>query len=370
MKVLLTIADLDGAMGGPQVLVTRLASALVEAGAAVSLMHGNKPGSNSLAVPEGVKAHSLPWQPNPWRRYRAFRAAVIETIREDGIEVVHDHGLWLPENAGSAAGAAAQRRPWIVQPCGMLQSWSLAQQRGKKRVAWALYQRRCLASASAVIAASASEARDTSARLPIAKPLHCVAHGVDQPVLDGAARQRQAVFLGRLHPVKQVDVLLAAWAALRPEGWTLQIAGGGEPDDVAALHAQAASLGLVEPAVRFLGPVHGEAKRALLAGSQLFLQPSQQENFGLAVAEALAHGLPALTTRAMPWSALPGAGCGWSVASNADAVTAALREALSLSPATLATMGEKARRFASQFSWAETARQTLAVYASAQQRQS
>ena len=315
MRLLLTIPDLAAAAGGPPVLVTRLAAALHADGDTVQLLFGERPGQPSLSIPDGVIAQSLPWQPNPWRRYRQFAAAVNRLSRQHDIEVVHDHGLWLPENAASASAARAAGRPWICQPCGMLQDWSVQQQRQKKRLAWALYQRRLLGSASALIAASPEEARETTARLPQTLPIHCVGHGVDLPALEATARQRHAVFLGRLHPVKQVDVLLKVWAALPPSDWQLLIAGGGEPAYEAQLRAQATALKL-DDSVRFLGPVHGEDKRTLLASSQLFLQPSQQENFGLAVLEALAHGLPALTTQAMPWSALPGAGCGWSVGSD------------------------------------------------------
>ncbi len=364
MRLLLTIPDLDAAMGGPPVLVTRLAAALHAGGDQVHLMHSKKPGCESLRVPAGVTAEALPWQRSPWRRYRQFRAAVMQTIRRHDIELVHDHGLWLPENAASASAAQAAARPWVAQPCGMLQAWSLSQQRAKKRLAWVIYQRRLLAGASALIAASPAEAEETAASLPPHLAMHCIPHGVDQPMLGDAPRQRQAVFLGRLHPVKQINVLLDAWATLAPRDWTLAIAGGGEPDYEAALKAQAAALKLSER-VRFLGPVSGEAKRALLAESQLFLQPSQQENFGLAVAEALAHGLPALTTRAMPWSALVDAGCGWSVARDAAAITEGLRSALALPPETLATMGAAARRFAARFSWPETARLTRLAYQAA-----
>lgn len=361
MRVLLTIPDLTAAAGGPSVLVTRLAAALHAEGDTVQLLFGERPGQASVPIPAGMTAVCLPWQANPWRRYRQFGAAVSRLIREHDIEVLHDHGLWLPENAAAASAAQAAGLPWLSQPCGMLQDWSVQQQRLKKRLAWALYQRRLLGKASALIAASPAEARETSARLPRALAIHCIAHGVDLPVLDATVRQRQAVFLGRLHPVKQVDVLLKVWAALRPADWQLLIAGGGEPAYQAQLRAQATALGL-DGSVRFLGPVHGEDKRALLATSQLFLQPSQQENFGLAVVEALAHGLPAVTTTAMPWSALPGAGCGWSVGSDAAAIRDGLHSALALSAETLAAMGARARQFSNRYSWTETARQTRLVY--------
>lgn len=365
MRVLLTIPDLAAAAGGPPVLVTRLAGALHAAGDEVVLLFGERPGLPALAVPDGVSAQAVAWHPNPWQRYRRFRDAVIDTIASRRIEVVHDHGLWLPENAASAIGARRAARPWVAQPCGMLQDWSVQQQRLKKRLAWLGYQRRLIGYSAGLIAASESEARETTARLPANVRMHCIPHGVDLPELPAAApRKRQAVFLGRLHPVKQVDVLLRSWAALAPPDWQLQIAGGGEPAYEAMLKALATSLG-IDHSVRFLGPVQGEAKRLLLAESQLFLQPSQQENFGLSVLEALAHGLPALTTTAMPWASLPAAGCGWSVAPGAAAITQALGAALALPATALAAMGQRGAALATRYSWGATAQATRLVYAQA-----
>jgi len=360
MRILLTIPDLDAAMGGPSVLVTRLASALVEAGHSVALLCGQKPATATLPVPKGVEALIQPWHPNPWQRYRQFRSAVDAAIRK-GVEVVHDHGLWLPENAASASAALAKGVPWIAQPCGMLQTWPLSQQRLKKRLAWMLYQRHLLDGASAIIAASSAEARETSAHLARPKTLHCIAHGVDLPAMSNMPRKRQAVFLGRLHPVKQVDLLLTAWAALNPAGWGLRIAGSGAPEYEATLRQQARTLGLEDTAI-FLGHLESEAKQALLSESQLAVQPSRQENFGLSVVEALAHGLPVLTTQNMPWTTLPAAGCGWSVTSDLAGIQEGLRVATDLSLEALASMGSQARTFASRYSWTEAARQTELAY--------
>lgn len=364
MNILLTIPDLTAASGGPAVLVTRLAGALRAEGHRVWLLFGERPELLRVPVPEGVDIRPVPVAANPWRRYRQHRLAVDSLIRAEQIEVVHDFGLWLPENAASAQAAQALGIPWITQPCSMLQDWAMLQRAPKKRLAWALYQRRLIRRASAMIAACTEEARESAARLPPAMPMHCIAHGVDMPPQGDAPRERQALYLGRLHYKKQVNLLLDAWAALRPQGWTLVIAGTGEQKYEAALKAQAESLGLADR-VRFLGAVYGEDKHRLLARSQIFLQPSQQENFGLAVLEALAHAVPALTTEGMPWSALPAAGCGWSVGTDAASITDGLRTALQLPPETLAVMGAKARQFAAGFSWAETARRTQRVYAQA-----
>lgn len=270
--------------------------------------------------------------------------------------------MWLPENAAAMRAARVNNLPLILQPCGMLQNWSLRQSRLKKKLAWRLYQRGLATGAAAVITTSEDEHSETAQHFPSTVEQACIPHGIELPdIAASTTRQRQAVFLGRLHPKKQVDVLLRAWARLRPQGWRLLIAGGGEREYERQLRQIAEQSGL-EDSVHFLGIVEGEAKSALLAGSQLFLQPSLQENFGIAVAEALAHGLPVLTTRSTPWSAIEASGCGWWVTSDVTSVEATLSRALALTPQQLATMGEQARKLATRYSWSEAVRQTLALY--------
>ena len=93
-------------------------------------------------------------------------------------------------------------------------------------------------------------------------------------------------------------------------------------------------------------------KSAALAHSELFVLPTRGENFGLAVAEALAHGTPAITTTAAPWEELVSRDCGWWVAPEAGAVREALSVALRLPASELARMGENGRALVrEQFSW-------------------
>lgn len=363
MNVLLTIPDLCAATGGPPAVVTRLAAELLDAGDAVTLIFAEKPDGPLVPIPPGIQVRALPWQSNPWRRYQQFRLAALKVIHTARIRVVHDHGLWLPQNAAAARAASEAGCALVVQPCGMMQTWSLAQQATKKRVAWWLYQKWLVAGAHAVVATSDRERCDALLKLGKHPEVHCIPHGVDLPDLSmPLVRKRQAVFLGRLHPVKQLEVLLSAWAEIRPSGWQLCIAGSGDSGYEASLKAKVEALG-VGVSVEFMGAVHGAAKAQLLLESQLYLQPSQQENFGLSVAEALAHGLPALTTHAMPWAQLEALRCGWSVPADAASVTTALRSALSLSAEELSEMGHRARKLASAYAWSETARATRALYA-------
>lgn len=362
MNILLTVPDLELASGGQPLAAQRLAGELAAQGHAVSLAYSRGAAVAELPLPASVHAVAVPRARGPWQRYRRFGLALQSLIRERRIELLHDHGLWLPENAAAMAAARRAGIPLVTQPCGMLQAWSLQQSRYKKALAWRLYQRPLMAAAAAVVVTSDDEARELPLPPRAGREIARIPHGVDLPApTPGVERQRQALFLGRLHPKKQVDLLLRLWAELQPAGWKLLIAGEGTPEYQQQLRALVTELGLGEQ-VRFLGLVSGSAKQACLEQSQLFLQPSLQENFGFAVAEALAAGLPALTCQGMPWSTLRERDAGWWVPSDADAVRAALRQALSRSPAQLAAMGERARGLAADYGWARTAEQTLSLY--------
>src|SRR5207244_3055789 len=110
------------------------------------------------------------------------------------------------------------------------------------------------------------------------------------PAADGAVR---ALYLSRLARKKNVEGLLDAFAIVQREcpQLRLAIAGDGEPAYVQALHARADALGL-HARVRWLGPVAGDAKRRAFEDADFFVLASHSENFGIAAAEALAHGLP------------------------------------------------------------------------------
>lgn len=369
MKLLLGVPDLDRASGGLAVVAQRLAGEMAAQAHAVTLAYSVAPEQPRLPLPDGVRSLEYSRQGSGWQRWRRARQQLRDWIAAEQPDLLHDHGVWAPENAAFQGSALAARLPLVQQPCGMLQDWPLQQSRRKKQLAWALYQRRLLAGAASVIVTCEDERREIAARLPAGPELLHIPHGVDYPdPLPALPRQRRAVYLGRLHPKKQVDVLLRAWARLRPAGWEFHIAGGGEPEHVRELHELVQREGL-ETVVRFLGPVQGAAKTELLAGSQLFLQPSLQENFGLAIAEALAHGLPVLTTRATPWSEIEAQHCGWWIAPDQAAVQTALAQALALGAEPLAAMGARARQLAARYSWAEATRQTVAAYQAAIERQ-
>jgi glycosyltransferase involved in cell wall biosynthesis len=255
--------------------------------------------------------------------------------------------------------------PLVVSPHGMLAPWALAWRRQRKALAWTLYQRRLLAGAAALLATAPAEAADIAARLPGAC-IGVLPNGVALP--DAAPPPgelaAQVLFLGRLHPVKNLPGLLAAWALVAPRfpGWRLRLVGPEEAGHRALLIAEAARLGIgasvaIDPAIP------DSEKAQAFAAASLFVLPSFTENFGVVAAEALAAGLPVIASTGTPWAALPAAGAGWHVAPDPESLAAALAEAMALAPAQRAAMGARGAALAAkEFGWTRIAERLLAIY--------
>jgi glycosyltransferase involved in cell wall biosynthesis len=353
MKVLMTATSLDASYGGPAFSVSRLAMALAALGVEVGLWSadGSVSRTDLLAADTAVKrlGGDLP----------AAAAAF-------GPDLAHDNGLWLPHNHRIAALAQAAGWPRVLSTRGMLEPWAVRHKRWKKAAAWRLYQRRDVARATALHATADAEAANLAA-MRLKAPIHTIPNGVDVPELGpadrGAAeRPMTAVFLGRIYPVKGLPMLVEAWGRVRPAGWRLIIAGPDEAGHRREVEATVAAAGLTG-SISFPGPVAGEAKAALLAGADLFVLPSHSESFGMALAEALAHGAPVLTTTAVPWPQLEAHQCGWRAAPTADGLAEALRIATARDRTTLRAMGAAGRALvAAEYGWPRIAGVFVALY--------
>lgn len=355
MKILLTATSLAPTYGGPAHSVSRLALALAAAGLDVGLWTSDQSVRSTPLLPLATAVGRLTG---------SLDHAVVAFGAPD---IFHDNGIWLGHNHRVSRLAAALRVPRMVSTRGMLEPWAVRHKRCKKRVAWHLYQRYDLRRAQCLHATAAQEAENLK-RFGLAVPVCVIANGVDIPELgpEPSARRdtgaRTALFLGRIYPIKGLRMLIEAWDKVRPADWRLRIAGPDEAGHRAEIEAAVASAGIAN-AVSFDGPLDNEAKRRALCNSDLLVLPSHSESFGMVVAEALAHGVPALTTTATPWRALPDLGCGWCVSPSPSAIAQALAEATTREPAALRRMGANGRAWVSaEFGWDAVANQFIAAY--------
>jgi glycosyltransferase involved in cell wall biosynthesis len=359
VKILLAVASLRPEQGGPAYSVSGLARALASDGVEVGLWAADQSATTSPLL-SGLTS------------VRPLAGTARESLEAFGRpDVIHDNGIWLFHNHALARLARDQGIPRVVSTRGMLEPWALRHKAAKKRLAWWAYQRLDMRSARFHHATSDCEATHLR-ELNLGVPIAHVSNGVDLPA-DGAIVRavpggvgqvgpRTALFLGRIYPVKGLPMLVEAWARVRPCGWVLRIAGPDEAGHRTEVEQAVAAAGLRDE-VFFTGPADRVAKRSAFFNADIFVLPTHSESFGMAVAEALAHGLPVLTTTGAPWRCLVDAGCGWWVEPTTDGITAGLREATSLDGAVLRRMGTIGRSVVEErFQWSRVSRAMIDVY--------
>lgn len=354
--------------GGPIESTHRLCQALVEQGVEVRVLTTDLVGpGDRIPYPrdrwvehEGVLVRYCA----SWGRLHvapSYLAALPAALRE--AEVVHVTGVFNFTVLPSLAACLAYGKPFVHSARGSLEPWALAQKAWKKRPVLRLI-RPLIDRAAALHATSAHEA-DALRALGLTPPIRVIPNGVslaDGRLADRTKRIWRArlglgdapvlLMLGRIHPVKGIDIALAALADIRRQFPTARLILAG-PDDEgygAEVRALMSRLGL-DGAVHLVGMVQGEAKFQLLAEADLLLLPSRQESFGNVVVEALSVGTPVVASRATPWEALEAEGCGRRVDLDAAALVEAV-SALLAKPTERANMGGRGRAVvAREYAW-------------------
>ena len=361
MKLVHVVPHIDQEAAGPSYSVPRLCQSLAACGSEVEL--------SCIAARGDIPGVVLDLHPQ-WRVLSSFAisTSLARALRQKAnkVDVVHNHSLWSMVNVASGWVVPGSRAKLVTSPRGTLSAYALGRSRRVKQVLWSL-QRRALARADMLHATSEVELNEIRAQ-GFSAPVAVIPNGIDLPDMPSVglpARKdtRTLLYLGRIHPIKGLDRLLQAWAQLQPvhPQWRLVIAGKGEAAHVHEVHALAGALGLNR--VEFPGPLYDKAKAAAYFEAELFVLPTHSENFGMVVAEALAHGCPAVVSRGAPWSGLESESCGWWVSNSVEPLAAALDAAMKCPYERLAAMGIRGRAWMERdYDWASIGQRMDAAY--------
>lgn len=349
------VANAAVTSGGESLAALRYAESVARAGCVVTLLSKHI-SSEHLSAP--LKKGGFEQQVAPTRHNLLFELFdqyryIQRLCEKNKFDLIHLHGVWSPFLAVAALVARKRCITLVITPHGCLEPWALAYKRRKKWLALQAYQGAILRSASLFVA-TANQELESIRQLGLRQPVAVIPNGVDielPPNRDSQKVVRTILFLSRVHPKKGLLDLVEAWARVRRSGWRIVIAGGDEEGYRAKVEALIRTKGL-QSDFEFVGFVDGARKQACYDAADIFVLPTYSENFGIAVAEALANELPVITTTGAPWRDLVENRCGWWVEPGVQGVASALIEALECDPEELMGMGQRGRQLViDKFSW-------------------
>lgn len=381
IRIVHVIASLARRTGGPAKAAVDMARAIARRGHEVEILttdrdaapgEGLSPGAVLRRDGVTIRVFAQGWPgafATSWPLARAVDGAVASC------DVVHLHSLHLFHVWATARACRRHRKPYLLRPHGTLDPFIRARRPLEKRVLGLLFQDRVIREAAALHWTAAEEgvlaapASLGTRGVVVPNGLDLAEYGVLPAPGTFRARhpeigdRRIVLFLSRLNFKKGLDLLVPAFAriAATREDVHLVIAG---PDDGMAAPARgwAAQHG-VTARVSFVGQLDGEAKLAAFRDAACFALPSYSENFGIAVVEAMACGLPVLVSdKVNIWREIVADGAGLVATTTVDDVAAGLAALLD-EPARAQAMGMAGRAaVAARWDWSKIAERLEAVY--------
>ncbi len=392
LKILQIVPSISLVYGGPSQMIRGLSTALAQQPAErvsqVTIITTDSNGDvdeDPLAVPLGQPViedgyEVIYFRCSPFRRYK-FSTSLLTWLWQNAhrYDIAHIHALFSPVSTAAATVCRWRKLPYIMRPLGTLDPADLEKKKQVKQLYASLLERPNLAGAAAIHFTSELESK-ISERFGVGTSDIVIPLGVALPELPERAAAQAALreqfgipserpiilFMSRIDPKKGFDLLLPALSELhlrnRPFHFFLC---GANPQDRAyenSIRQQIESSAWSRQAT-LSGFVSGDLKAQILSAADLFVLPSYYENFGIAVAEAMAAGLPVvISDQVHIWPVIQGAQAGWVVPTEVGALTAALGEALAQGEAR-SQRGQNAQRCAREnYSWEAIAQQMTDAY--------
>jgi glycosyltransferase involved in cell wall biosynthesis len=381
--------------GGPPVKVRALAQGLAQHGHTVNVLTADWGLEKRLRDYSQADLQALGWDRSPfgwrhtedgvqsiylpsWFRYRAlsWNPAVKRYCRArlQNFDLVHIFGIYDLLGSPVAAAARARNIPYVVEPIGMFVP--IVRNVWLKRMYHYLVGQRLFDGASAVIATSELEVQELTVAGVAPHKIVLRRNGVESPAawpprgkfrasLDIPERAKLILFLGRLSPKKSPELLLQAFGNLpeRIGEHTLMLVFAGPDENSMQQHlATSVSRLGISARVKFSGPLYGDDKWAAYRDADVFVLPSQNENFGNTAAEAAAAATPVVVTEQCGIAPLVKDVAGLVVAHDTTSVSNALERLLG-DPKLYAKFVSGCAELTSCLSWQEPVMQMETLYA-------
>lgn len=299
---------------------------------------------------------------NDYKTPLSISKNIRQFLRSSDYDLYHTNGLWMYANHITAKIAREKGKPFVLTPHGMLYPEALSRSAWKKKIMGTLWINKDIMDATCIHATCKPEVeviRKFGYKGPIAQIPNPV------PLFDyfeniSVEREKSIGFLGRLHPRKNVHSLIQAWIHLgeKVKDAKLIIMGTGSPEYENQLKELASHCAYKN--IIFKGFISGREKYETLAIMRALCVPSDFENFGMIVTEALSVGTPVIASYGTPWEELNTERCGWWIDATVENIAAAIDQALSLSGDEVVSLGDNGKRLVAEKYSAEKVAQMMA----------
>jgi len=275
----------------------------------------------------------------------AYSSGYKNYLENHSCDLYHAQGIWQYPTYIAAKTARKQNKPYIMTPRGMLYPQAFSHSKLKKQFFLKLFLLNDLNKAAAVHATCMEEMQHLR-NLGVKSPIAVIPNPVNIPnnfQLSTLNSQLSTIigYLGRVHPRKNIERLLYVWDQLKLDSSNaeLVIIGDGDICYMDFLKAECVRLNLKN--VIFTGFLTGEAKEKALQSLSYLVVPSDFENFGMIIPEALIKGVPVIASKGTPWEELNTHRCGWWVDNDTDTLAKTISKAINTPESVRIEMGQR-----------------------------
>jgi glycosyltransferase involved in cell wall biosynthesis len=321
---------------------------------------------NPLPLREKIELH---FANSTFPYFQAYSNELKNIFNNSVWDLFHGNGLWQYPVHKMASISRKKNKPYIISPHGMLEPWALNKGKRKKQLSLVLYQYKDIANANCIHATGKMEAANIR-KLGFSNPIAVIPNGINLSEYPMSKEKIQnskktILFLSRIHPKKGIEILIEAWTKIEKQlrnEWVIKIAGNGNEKYIVHLN-KLISESKLENEIKIIGPKFGEEKITVYRQADIFVLPTYSENFGIVVAEALACGVPVITTKGAPWEELNTHNAGWWIDIGVEPLAKALTEAMQLSDNERKQMGLNGRKLVEEnYSIESVAKKMIQLY--------
>lgn len=386
INILHNIYSIDKSIGGPIFSMSVLAEAQIKLGHEVTVITGqSKNHINPVKLDEKVNLIRIPTI-TKYRYMKNWESNILDLKQLP--DIIHTYGIWTYHNYIAYKFSLKFNIPHIIAPCGMLYEQGLKKSYFLKKIAWEFFQNEVLQNVSCFHAKSDQEVENIHSIFPnmdiekIPNPLPTISK--DQLSNENLSFEKYVkdkkilTFIGRLVKRKGIEDLINAWDRLVKNNmnWCLLIVGDDENKGyLKNIISQLESCNNInyldlnnlkslknDPNLIITGSIYGKEKDLVYRKSDLFVNPSNFENFGMTIAEALNYNLPVIISKNTPWSLIEKNRCGWFLEKNNSNLLRILRKALNLSRLELKRMGKNSSSLTVEFDSMNIANKAVSLY--------